>query len=75
MSSFDDPSSSFEARVYLVDAVNAALTAHQTVSAMATFKGTQGIFDFHRSDQSVVRKTRMARTKTHPSKGAEILSG
>ena len=38
----------FEPTLGLVDHVDAAFAAHQTVCAVAAFQRTQGIFDFHR---------------------------
>lgn len=38
-----------EARIHLVDDIDAALAANQTVGAVAAFQAFQRVLDFHRS--------------------------
>ena len=44
---------SFKAWVHLVDDVNPAFTANQTVCAVTAFQGLKGVLDFHRTIPSI----------------------
>ena len=56
----------FKAWVHLVDDVNPAFAAHQTVGAVTAFQGLKRVLDFHRT----IPSTRLSAQRAHKKQRA-----